>query len=594
MKLTKSEYMLGRSCPVKVQHLRDGMPRRQDNDPFTAQLAEVGAIIHWMAPKMYANTRMGISMDMIQPGHHGVYSEVSVESTLCHARMDILQYHPGTVTLSEFKSKVVPTHSATGEIKPVMRQDGKIYADWKDLVDDITFQSVTLFGHLGARGEIIEAGMDFRAELVMINPDFESSLNDLRHQFRVINQRVVSFSGDLDALLSSNLLIPVDVTQAVMASVKRVQAEIESLHKQLMQGAMPVLSSTCASCEFRVPLKNGQPNGFLHCWGEKAYHDPFILDLTEVGRLQDKHIGDVVRHVVATVDARMTSIPAQHLKPKYNNRQARQIEAATKGSVIIGEALAQALSSHPYPKAFIDVEAVSSGLAYWPSCRPFEVTTFQLSVHTADAQQAPLRHTEWLHESAHHPCMDFLRALMASVGGANTIYIYSSYERTAVNAAAKAAERMGLLDSITRDWVTRFLDNNADHVVDLLGLIRDHYMHPAMRGSASIKYVLPTIWSAAPHIRRAFPEYVSYDADNTLQSPYAALPSLGGIAGLGDVRDGTAAVTAYTTMMFDGSIAAADRDAIHSALLEYCKLDTAAMVMLHDGVMRMHTHMADE
>lgn len=584
MKLTKSEYMLGRSCPVKVQHLRDAMPRRQDNDPFRNQLAEVGAIIHWMAPQMYGNTRTGISMDAIMPGDHGVFSEVTVESTLCHARMDILRYTPNSVTLAEFKSKVIPTQSSTGKIKPVMRDDGVIYADWRDLIDDITFQTVTLFGHLGAREQIIEAGMDFRAELVMINPDFESSLNDLRQQFRVVDQRVISFNGDLDALLGANLLIPVDVTEAVMASVRRVHNQVVSIHQQLMQGAVPVLSSTCAGCEFRVPPKSGQPNGFLHCWGQKAFHDPFILDLTEVGRLQTKDIGDVVAHVVATSDARMTSIPDTLLLSKYNNRQARQIEAASTGSVIIGQALAAALTSHPYPKAFIDVEAVSSGLAYWPSCRPFEVTTFQLSVHTATAPQAPLHHTEWLHESADHPCMDFLRALMAAVDGASTIYIYSSYERTAVTAAAKAAERMGIMDNVTRDWVTRFLDKDARYVVDLHGLVRDHYMHPAMRGSASIKHVLPTVWASAPHIRHAFPEYVTYDADNTLQSPYAALPSLNGIAGLGDVRDGTAAVTAYTTMMFDGGITPADRDAIRSALLDYCKLDTAAMVMLHDGL----------
>jgi hypothetical protein len=47
-------------------------------------------------------------------------------------------------------------------------------------------------------------------------------------------------------------------------------------------------------------------------------------------------------------------------------------------------------------------------------------------------------------------------------------------------------------------------------------------------------------------------------------------------------------------MMFNGSITPAERYAIRSALLDYCKLDTAAMVMLHDGLMGMHMHMADE
>jgi hypothetical protein len=71
--------------------------------------------------------------------------------------------------------------------------------------------------------------------------------------------------------------------------------------------------------------------------------------------------------------------------------------------------------------------------------------------------------------------------------------------------------------------------------------------------------------------------------DEALLSPYEALPSLNGLAGLGDVREGTAAIHAYAALMFNPALSDDEKQAIRTALLAYCKLDTAAMVMIHEG-----------
>jgi hypothetical protein len=85
-------------------------------------------------------------------------------------------------------------------------------------------------------------------------------------------------------------------------------------------------------------------------------------------------------------------------------------------------------------------------------------------------------------------------------------------------------------------------------IFDLLPFAREHYYHPDMHGSWSIKHVLPTI---APEL------------------DYSNL----------EVRDGGMAQTGFRAMlgMKPGS---PERKKLREALLAYCKRDTLAMVRL--------------
>lgn len=87
-------------------------------------------------------------------------------------------------------------------------------------------------------------------------------------------------------------------------------------------------------------------------------------------------------------------------------------------------------------------------------------------------------------------------------------------------------------------------------IVDLEAIVRDHYYHPNMRGSFSIKKVLPTI---AP------------DMD---------------YSELGAVADGTAAQAAYLYACFDPATTAERKEQYCQDLLRYCERDTWAMVLL--------------
>lgn len=89
----------------------------------------------------------------------------------------------------------------------------------------------------------------------------------------------------------------------------------------------------------------------------------------------------------------------------------------------------------------------------------------------------------------------------------------------------------------------------AARLFDLLSVAREHYYHPVMKGSWSIKSVLPTI---APEL------------------DYAAL---------GEVNNGGAAQSAYLELL-NPETAPARRAQLFEALRVYCQRDTLAMVRL--------------
>ncbi|MFQ3638198.1 MAG: DUF2779 domain-containing protein, partial [Cyanobacteriota bacterium] len=101
-------------------------------------------------------------------------------------------------------------------------------------------------------------------------------------------------------------------------------------------------------------------------------------------------------------------------------------------------------------------------------------------------------------------------------------------------------------------------------------------------GSTSIKVVLEAVWRTNAQLRDRFPQYVRYDEDGRLLSPYKALPT-GLIHGEAiAITEGTAAVRAYRAMVHhtEGICDPATRDQWKDLLLQYCQLDTAAMVMI--------------
>jgi hypothetical protein len=109
-----------------------------------------------------------------------------------------------------------------------------------------------------------------------------------------------------------------------------------------------------------------------------------------------------------------------------------------------------------------------------------------------------------------------------------------------------------------------------------------------MKGRLSLKYVLPAIWESNEALHQ-FPEFVKYYARNghgRLLNPYDTLDSLP--FGNPDVEEteeviteGTGAMRAYQEMLYGVSRNNLEiKQKWRRLLLQYCELDTAAMVIV--------------
>jgi len=221
-----------------------------------------------------------------------------------------------------------------------------------------------------------------------------------------------------------------------------------------------------------------------------------------------------------------------------NNDMQRRIQACSQNNAVyVSDEVAEQLRLLPYPRYYLDFESVQFAIPIWAGTRPFEQLPFQWSCHIEYGAGGRLEQKEFLAESNEPPMRQFAESLIAGIGIDGPVLVYSNFERTTL-----------------RQLQLRFpdlepdLENIIDRLVDLLPVAEQHYYHPAMKGSWSIKAVLPTI---APEL------------------DYKEL----------SVQDGIMAQVAYLEMI-NTSTKIARRSEIRTALLEYCGQDTLAMVKL--------------
>jgi hypothetical protein len=163
----------------------------------------------------------------------------------------------------------------------------------------------------------------------------------------------------------------------------------------------------------------------------------------------------------------------------------------------------------------------------------------------------------------------------------------------------------GLIEWI--DTITQWKDDSKTlhcgerNMVDLLAVLKKNYYHPLMKGSNSIKAVLPAIFQTSDIIRQRYTEPLKFgtnlkgmklwqkDSDTSIVSdPYKLLPDKFQDIDLkadkmfledGQISEGGAAAVAFAKMQFT-EMSDIERKALREALLQYCELDTLAMVMI--------------
>ena len=222
--------------------------------------------------------------------------------------------------------------------------------------------------------------------------------------------------------------------------------------------------------------------------------------------------------------------------PKLTALQECVRESVSTGIPFVGRALRGALSEFEYPLRYLDFETFNPALPHYTGTRPYQVIPFQWSLHT-EYIGGIIEHMEFLHVGSDDPRIDFIESLIEALDGRGTILTYSVFEETRLKQLASefprySSELMPLID----------------RMCDLYKLVKSNYYHPEFHGSFSLKSVVPAL---VPEIN------------------YEEL----------DIQEGSVAAVAFPKMIA-ATTDAGEKERIMKGLLEYCKMDTLAMVKL--------------
>lgn len=188
------------------------------------------------------------------------------------------------------------------------------------------------------------------------------------------------------------------------------------------------------------------------------------------------------------------------------------------------------------PIYFMDFETLQLAVPKYKGTKPWQQHTVQWSVHIL--KNGEPEHHEFIHTEDSDPREPFIQSLLEVLGNSGSIVVYSaSFEGGRLKEIAEAFPQY-----------QEQIENILNRLWDQLVVFRKYYCDSKFKGSNSIKNVLPVL----------VPE-LSYQ---TLE-----------------VQEGGAAMVEYARMIAlpDGE----EKETVKHNLLEYCKLDTQAMVEIH-------------
>lgn len=645
--LTKSLFIRGLSCPTKLHYVGkpDRFPDNSVDDEFLESLAEGGFQVGALARCLFPEGVMVATLDMdaavaettnLLGRDQAILFEAAIRHERCLVRTDILIKNGACLDLVEVKAK-----SWGGEESFLDGRGNRPKSEWKKYLYDVAFQKHVL--QKAFPRHIV------RAHLMLADKSSRATVDGLNQLFRIVRadgRTSVQLARPVTARdLGKPVLIQCNVDEIVDELIRDQGCDatmempfdefVTLLAASLANDTMietPV-GRKCRECEFTATPEQeaqGLCSGFNTCWkarfglAEDDFLEPNIFEIwncRKTGKIIDAGrflLRDIACDDIATAneDGRpgLSASQRQHLQLEKAQRHDKTVYVDRDG-------LRREIASYSYPLHFIDFETSTVAIPFHAGRRPYEGIAFQFSHHIV-GKDGTVRHAgQYLNVAPGvFPNYDFVRALKRELecdGG--TIFRYAAHENTYLlhihdqlrdEDVARVPDRDALCDWIRT--VTTSKGGARDEwearrtMIDMRQLVLRYYYAPLMRGSNSIKAVLPAALRASDHLKRRYglPVYgatggipslnyrdwiwVRPGTDGHPRDPYKLLPPIDvGLTErqLQDIEDsphldsGGAAMMAYARLQFEG-ISEGERRATEEALLRYCELDTLAMVMI--------------
>ena len=227
---------------------------------------------------------------------------------------------------------------------------------------------------------------------------------------------------------------------------------------------------------------------------------------------------------------------------EYCTKDLKTGSTPEQEDIIDKESIKKLVSSLNYPLYFIDYETYMTPIPEIEGTRPYQQLPFQYSLHIIKEEGAPLEHKEFLAQADDDNFIrHFAESMTDVLSEEGSVIVYNkSFESSNVN------KKLALMFPDLKDKIERINNNMVDFMIPFQ---QKKYYTKEMKGSHSIKKVLPAL----------YPD-LTYD-------------------NLSGVKEGMEASEAFLNLKNKPT---EEMEESRKELLEYCKLDTYALVKIYE------------
>lgn len=311
-----------------------------------------------------------------------------------------------------------------------------------------------------------------------------------------------------------------DVSDRVKAITPFMKTKLEHF-LNIIQSTKPPKKSSTHSCKSpKVCMLKDL------CWTELKDSD--IFELRESNYLP---------HLLLQSDIKFIQDIPNNVE--LSNKQKIQISCAkTKSSYTNRANLKKTFSNLKYPYYFLDFETINPPIPVFQNSKPFQHVPFLFSLHIIRKAGEEAEHYSYICQDEEEPREKVLYHLQKLITPKGSVICYNDvFEKRCIREAT-------LLYPQYKDWFNSIVSNFFDLSIPFKNF---DYYHPNQRGSATLKSVLPVLT----------------DLD------YKDL----------NINNGLSANQEFLKMKLS-ELSESAKSKVRKNLIEYCKLDTWAMVII--------------
>ena len=647
--LTKSRMKIGLECPMKLSFYDDKNQYNslQGDTEFLDFLAEGGYQVGELA-KFYYKFHFSNShyIDITSLGYkesiketyealkyeNVIIAEPAISFDNFFIRVDILIKQGSDIKLIEVKSKSYNSNNENGFLN-LKKSPVSIKSEWRPYLADIAFQTyVTSQSY---------PEWNIEPYLLLINKNKATNIDGLNQLFEIRsektdnNKRILSVKADEDKLntlkeeIKDSVLTEVSVNRTVSSILygnefygekfdDRLNRPLRFFYTNNNSNFIEAAKQLSIAYKENKPLDKTSKNIGAHCSQCPFCWSKLIPEYKESGdyiqniwNFPKNKLTDLFKIGIFTIEQLSKNLEFSPLKKdgKRYKRQLTQINFTSNNmkNDLIENGLKDEMSSWNLPFHFIDFETCTVPLPFHKNEYPYSTIAFQFSIHTMD-KMGHIEHREWIaKEKSIDPSFEFVQKIKSILEKDNgSIFMYASHENTVLQSIKKRMKQKGdkYLDEISFINEISFAKNEQKPqraMIDMKKIIEHYYYNYFMKGSISLKAVLPAIMKTSEFLKEKYSKELDFgtnlkgktfyqERDNIILDPYKLLPKIDSdidsantIFGEELLADGTAAMKAFQILQFSRDVLEKkEEENLIKALLNYCELDTLAMLMLYE------------